>query len=102
MHAGVAMLCVLQCGMYWDGSTICIYVLGLHVAVELPLLCCGWRFPCSFRFLRPLSETPTLAASQVLRLGASLISSYISNVEALKRLDSGLDACLSMHLGVNF
>ena len=43
MHAGVAMLCVLQCGMYWNGSIIGIYVLGWYVTVELPLLCCGWR-----------------------------------------------------------
>ncbi len=67
MHVGVAMLCVLQCGMYWDGSTICIYVLGLHVAVELPVLCCGWRLlwspsalpsalhPLSIRAFHPLS-----------------------------------------------
>ena len=43
MHAGVAMLCVLQCEMHWHGSIIGIYVLGRHVTVELPLWCFDWR-----------------------------------------------------------
>ena len=81
MHAGVAMLCVLQCGMYWDGSTICIYVLGLHVAVELPLLCCGWRL---------LWSPSALPSALHPRFSSTLHPLFIHSPSALHPLSSAL------------
>ena len=81
MHAGVAMLCVLQCGMYWDGSTICIYVLGLHVAVELPVLCCGWRL---------LWSPSALPSALHPRFSSTLHPLFIHSPSALHPLSSAL------------